>query len=174
APKPAAGDSAVAQPTTGTFTDLVRARELTGDTPSRHIPLQRHAPRNKRRAPSSFVWRARRAGTLVTARSGAPLSLEIGPNFPLGITCDSIAAWWDQQGRTDYPQVKKLLVLCDGGGSNSATMYLFKEDLQKLANRLGIEIRVAHYPPYCSKYNPIEHRLFPHLTRACRGVIFHT
>src|SRR5208337_3396942 len=86
APKPAAGDSAVAQPTTGTFTDLVRARELTGDTPSRHIPLQRHAPRNKRRAPSSFVWRARRAGTLVTARSGAPLSLEIGPNFPLAIT----------------------------------------------------------------------------------------
>ena len=49
-----------------------------------------------------------------------------------------------------------------------------KEDLQKLASRLGIEIRVAHYPPYCSKYNPIEHRLFPHLTRACRGVIFHT
>ena len=41
-------------------------------------------------------------------------------------------------------------------------------------SRLGIEIRVAHYPPYCSKYNPIEHRLFPHLTRACRGVIFHT
>jgi len=90
------------------------------------------------------------------------------------LACDSIAAWWDQQGRTDYPQAKKLLVLCDGGGSNSATMYLFKEDLQKLANWLSIEIRVAHYPPYCSKYNPIEHRLFPHLTRACRGVIFHT
>jgi hypothetical protein len=31
---------------------------------------------------------------------------------------------------------------------------------------------VAHYPPYTSKYNPIEHRLFPHLTRACQGVIF--
>jgi len=90
------------------------------------------------------------------------------------LACDSIAAWWDQQGRTDYPQVKKLLVLCDGGGSNSATMYLFKEDLQKLANQLDMEIRVAHYPPYCSKYNPIEHRLFPHLTRACRGVIFQT
>jgi len=90
------------------------------------------------------------------------------------LTCDSIAAWWDQEGRVDYAEAKKLLLLCDGGGSNSATMYLFKEDLQKLANRLGIEIRVAHYPPYCSKYNPIEHRLFPHLTRACRGVIFHT
>jgi hypothetical protein len=46
--------------------------------------------------------------------------------------------------------------LCDGGGSNSAAQYLFKEDLQKLANRLGIAPRVAHYPPYCSKYNPIE------------------
>jgi Rhodopirellula transposase DDE domain len=90
------------------------------------------------------------------------------------LACDSIAAWWDQQGQTDYPQAEKLLVLCDGGGSNSATMYLFKEDLQKLASRLGLEIRVAHYPPYCSKYNPIEHRLFPHLTRACRGVIFQT
>jgi hypothetical protein len=90
------------------------------------------------------------------------------------LACDCLAAWWEQEGQVDYPQAKKLLVLCDGGGSNSATMYLFKEDLQKLANRLGIEIRVAHYPPYCSKYNPIEHRLFPHLTRACRGVIFHT
>jgi Rhodopirellula transposase DDE domain len=90
------------------------------------------------------------------------------------LACDSLAAWWDQQGQADSPRAKRLLLLCDGGGSNSATMYRFKEDLQKLANRLGIEIRVAHYPPYCSKYNPIEHRLFPHLTRACRGVIFRT
>ena len=37
---------------------------------------------------------------------------------------------------------------------------------------IGIEIRIAHYPPYCSKYNPIEHRLFPHITRACQGVVF--
>ena len=35
-----------------------------------------------------------------------------------------------------------------------------------------MEMRIAHYPPYTSKYNPIEHRLFPHLTRACQGVIF--
>ena len=46
--------------------------------------------------------------------------------------------------------------------------------MQRLVDRIGIEIRVAHYPPYTSKYNPIEHRLFPHLTRACQGVIFHT
>jgi hypothetical protein len=90
------------------------------------------------------------------------------------LACDSIAAWWDEHGRSEYPGAKKVLVLCDGGGSNSATRYVFKEELQKLALRLGVEIRVAHYPPYCSKYNPIEHRLFPHVTRACRGVIFRT
>jgi len=44
--------------------------------------------------------------------------------------------------------------------------------LQALADELGIAIRIAHYPPYTSKYNPIEHRLFPHVTRACQGVIF--
>jgi hypothetical protein len=41
-----------------------------------------------------------------------------------------------------------------------------------LADEIGLQIRIAHYPPYCSKYNPIEHRLFPHVTRACQGVIF--
>jgi hypothetical protein len=90
------------------------------------------------------------------------------------LACDSIAAWWEDHGRASYPRAKKLLVLCDGGGSNSASRYVFKEQLQKLATRLGMEIRVAHYPPYCSKYNPIEHRLFPHVTRACLGVIFRT
>ena len=39
---------------------------------------------------------------------------------------------------------------------------------------LVIMVRVDPYPPYCSKYNPIEHRLFPHATRARQGVVFHT
>jgi DDE family transposase len=86
--------------------------------------------------------------------------------------CDSLAWWWADHGRRLYPDARSICLLCDGGGSNSAAKYLFKEDLQGLSDRLGVEIRVAHYPPYCSKYNPIEHRLFPHLTRACQGVIF--
>ncbi len=86
------------------------------------------------------------------------------------LACDSIELWWLEQGRHDYPHADKLLVQCDGGGSNSSSQYLFKEDLQALSNRLGLEIRVSHYPPYCSKYNPIEHRVFPHVTRACKGV----
>jgi hypothetical protein len=86
------------------------------------------------------------------------------------LACESIELWWQEQGRLDYPDVKQLLVLCDGGGSNSSSHYIFKEDLQALSNRLGIEVRIAHYPPYTSKYNPIEHRVFPHVTRACKGV----
>jgi hypothetical protein len=99
--------------------------------------------------------------------------VNLGTSHDTGeFACDSIERWWESQGRELYPRASSILLLCDGGGSNSASHYLFKEDLQRLVDRLGIEIRVAHYPPYCSKYNPIEHRLFPHLTRACQGVIF--
>ncbi len=86
--------------------------------------------------------------------------------------CDSLRNWWYNQGQVDYPQATSILLLCDGGGSNNARHYVFKADLQQLADEIGIEIRIAHYPPYTSKYNPIEHRLFPHVTRACQGVLF--
>lgn len=86
--------------------------------------------------------------------------------------CDSIRHWWSTVGRMLYPNATSILLLCDGGGSNSSHYYIFKEELQKLVDAINIEIRIAHYPPYCSKYNPIEHRLFPHVTRACQGVVF--
>ena len=86
--------------------------------------------------------------------------------------CDCIRAWWLNYGRSVFSRATSLLGLCDGGGSNNSLHYIFKEDLQKLADELGIEIRIAHYPPYCSKFNPIEHRLFPHVTSACQGVAF--
>jgi Rhodopirellula transposase DDE domain len=91
--------------------------------------------------------------------------------------CDCLADWWEQFGRQLYPNATSLLLLCDGGGSNPAdndngAAHLFRADLQRLVNVLGIEVRMAHYPPYTSKWNPIEHRLFPHLTRVCKGVIF--
>lgn len=85
--------------------------------------------------------------------------------------CDSFAQWWQQQGRPAYPAARRLLLLCDGGGSNASRRYVFKYHLERLANRLALEIRVAHYPPYCSKYNPIDRRLFPHVTRACQGLL---
>ena len=99
--------------------------------------------------------------------------IHLGTSHDTGeFACDHVEAWWHDHGRWAYPKAKSILLLCDGGGSNSARHYLFKEDLQRLVDKLRVEIRVAHYPPYCSKYNPIEHRLFPHVSRACQGVIF--
>jgi len=90
------------------------------------------------------------------------------------LACESMELWWNEQGKNHYSHANELLVLCDGGGSNSSRHYIFKEDLQALSNRLNLTIRIAHYPPYCSKYNPIEHRVFPHVTEACKGVSFET
>lgn len=88
--------------------------------------------------------------------------------------CDSFFGWWRRYGQRAYPHASEILLLCDCGGSNNYRHHIFKEDLQRLVNRIEIPIRVAHYPPYCSKYNPIEHRLFPHITRACQGIVFGT
>ena len=88
--------------------------------------------------------------------------------------CDSLRRYLEQDGLRLYPDADELLLLCDGGGSNGSRTHIFKQDLQRLVNDLGITIRVAHYPAYCSKFNPIERRLFCHVTRACRGVLFDT
>jgi hypothetical protein len=86
--------------------------------------------------------------------------------------CDSLQLFWHSDGQRLYPNASAILLLCDGGGSNSCHKHLFKEDLQSVVNDLGVPIRVAHYPAYCSKFNPIERRLFSHVTRACQGIVF--
>jgi DDE family transposase len=88
--------------------------------------------------------------------------------------CESFRWYWNRIGKRCYPEATSILWLCDCGGSNAANQSLFKHDLQELADQLGVEIRVAHYPSYCSKYNLIERRLFPHITRACQGMLFDT
>lgn len=86
--------------------------------------------------------------------------------------CDSLRWYWNRIGKRCYPNATSILLTCDGGGSNSANKYIFKHDLERLSESIGIPIRVAHYPPYCSKYNPIERRFFPHVGRACSGMLF--
>jgi hypothetical protein len=88
--------------------------------------------------------------------------------------CDSLKWYWNRIGSQCYPNAESILLLMDGGGSNSASKYIFKHDLQAVVNAIGIEVRVAHYPSYCSKYNPIERRFFPHVSRACTGMLFDT
>lgn len=77
---------------------------------------------------------------------------------------DAILNWWNMQGKHDYPNSKRMLILTDGGGSNRSRGWLFKIALQQLTDITGIETHVCHYPPGTSKYNPIEHRLWSQVT----------
>lgn len=84
--------------------------------------------------------------------------------------CDNIKKYWQSDLQYKYPNADTMLILCDGGGSNAAAHYIVKYDLIKLANALNMNILMAHYPPYCSKWNPIEHRLFSQISHTWDGI----
>lgn len=74
---------------------------------------------------------------------------------------DVIAQWWTAFGCQAFPDASRLLILCDGGGSNGWRSRTWKAQLQaQLADRLGLTVMVWHYPTGASKWNPVEHRLF--------------
>jgi hypothetical protein len=81
----------------------------------------------------------------------------------------TIRRWWFEMGKEFYPDAQELLITADGGGSNGSRVRLWKLELQKLANELGIPIRVSHFPPGTSKWNKIEHRLFSYISMNWRG-----
>src|ERR1700757_66781 len=83
---------------------------------------------------------------------------------------NSIRQWWQVVGRARYPSATRLLITADGGGSNGSRVRLWKRELQKLANELGLDIVVNHLPPGTSKWNKVEHRLFLHQPKlACQA-----
>jgi hypothetical protein len=73
---------------------------------------------------------------------------------------NAVQKWWDRAGRHVHSRARELLILADSGSSNGARAHDWKSGLQQIANRTGLRIRVAHYPPGASKWNPVEHRLF--------------
>ena len=78
---------------------------------------------------------------------------------------DAIYLWWKDEDRPTFPDESKLLILSDAGGSDGCRFRLWKKQLQEqLADRLGIEVMVCHYPTGASKWNPIEHRLFSYIS----------
>lgn len=87
---------------------------------------------------------------------------------------NSIRQWYLTMGKSRYPDAKELIITADCGGSNGYRSRLWKHELQKLANQLGIDIRVMHFPPGTSKWNKIEHRLFAQISRTWRGVPLET
>ena len=86
------------------------------------------------------------------------------------LACDAIRRWWYRLGRSRYDASSPILLLADCGGSNGYRVPLFRQQLHRLSQRLQRTFRVCHVPPYCSKYNPIDHRLFCHLSRSMRGL----
>ena len=81
----------------------------------------------------------------------------------------ALRSWWYQMGNKEYPTATKLLIHADGGGSNGVRSRLWKFELQKLSQEIGLEITVSHFPPGTSKWNKIEHRLFSQISKNWRG-----
>lgn len=84
---------------------------------------------------------------------------------------DNLEWWWENFGKYEYPKADRILILCDSGGANGHRHHLFKKLLQKLARKIDKKLVIAHYPPYCSKYNPIERRLFAQVHRTIAATI---
>jgi hypothetical protein len=83
---------------------------------------------------------------------------------------DNLAHWCEHEMPTRFPNAAKLLLHADCGGSNGARCKLWKHQLQvQIADRFGLEVTVCHYPTGCSKWNPIEHRLFSEISKTWAG-----
>jgi hypothetical protein len=90
-------------------------------------------------------------------------------NDTASVAIESIRRWWLQMGEQRYPKARKLRICADSGGSHGDRVRLWKRELQQLANTLGLEVTVCHFPPGTSKWNTIEHRLLCHISMNWRG-----
>jgi len=78
---------------------------------------------------------------------------------------DAISRWWKHEGSAVYPEQDQLLILADCGGCNGYRVRGWKQQLQeKLSDKFGLTVTVCHYPTGCSKFNPVERRLFSHIS----------
>jgi len=82
---------------------------------------------------------------------------------------NTILRWWREMGQERFPHASELLIMADGGGSNSVRCRLWKVALQRVADEMGLKLTVCHFPPGTSKWNKIEHRLFAFITQNWRG-----
>jgi len=108
-----------------------------------------------RAAPYGIYDPTRNRGTVYVGQSADT------PRFAV----TAIARWWQEEGQAAYPQADRLLVLADAGGSNGCSPRRWKQQLQEqLSDRFGLSVTVCHYPTGCSKWNPVEHRLFSEIS----------
>ena len=151
-----------------------KSKELIGNFyRNGHYYAQRHRLVNDHDFPSYAEAKLVPHGLYDVATNKGYLSLGTSKDTS-AFACDNIEAFWNSHLSKTYAGCDSLLLLCDGGGSNNSRHHIVKQDFYHLAKKLDINIVVAHYPPYCSKWNPIEHRLFCHIHRAWDGAVFHS
>jgi hypothetical protein len=83
---------------------------------------------------------------------------------------DHIVRWCETAKPVLFPNTTTLQIEAASGGSNGARWRVWKQLLQeKVADRFGVTITVCQYPTGCSKWNPIEHRLFSKVSKTWVG-----
>lgn len=83
---------------------------------------------------------------------------------------DNLVHWCQTELPQRYPGATQLFIEADAGGSNGYRSHVWKRDLQvKIADALGLEVTVCHYPTGTSKWNPVEHRLFSEVSKTWAG-----
>jgi len=118
--------------------------------------------------PSDAVGKAIPYGVYDLAANDGFVSVGIDHDTPV-FAVTSIEAWWTQVGSKRYPKARELFITADAGGSNSYRSHVWKHQLQRVADKLGMSIRVSHFPPGTSKWNKVEHRLFSFISINWRG-----
>ncbi len=118
--------------------------------------------------PSLAEGRATPYGVYDIAANGGWVSVGVSKDTAK-FAVSTLRSWWFEMGASMYSNAEKLLIHADSGGSNGRRNRLWKSELQKLSNEIGIEITVSHFPPGTSKWNKIEHRLFSQITKNWRG-----
>jgi len=92
-------------------------------------------------------------GVLVLA-TGA-LTLIFGSAETSDFWVDALWLWWSQ-AQGDFGHIRRLVIYLDNGPNNAGTRTQFLKRMVEFADGSGLEIRLVYYPPYHSKYNPIE------------------
>jgi hypothetical protein len=108
-------------------------------------------------------------GILMVA-SGA-LTLIFGPRETSDAWADALMKWWGRV-RSGLGHVKRLVIYLDNGPKNSGRRTQFLRRMVEFADWSGLEVRLVYYPPYHSKYNPIE-RCWSALERKWNGVLLY-
>jgi hypothetical protein len=118
--------------------------------------------------PSAAIGKAIPYGVYDVGANDGFVSVGVDHDTPV-FAVTSIEAWWKQVGSKRYHTAREVFITADAGGSNGYRSHVWKQQLQRLADNLGLAFHVSHFPPGTSKWNKVEHRLFSFISINWRG-----